>query len=78
MLASIGWVATAVFSASYFFRAAATLRRLQAAAACLWIVYGVAIHAWPVVIANLIVAVAAAVTSGEPARTAESTSQSSS
>jgi hypothetical protein len=63
MLDSIGWVATAIFSASYFFRGAATLRRLQAAAACLWIAYGVAIHAWPVVIANVIVAIAAAVTS---------------
>jgi len=64
MLSAIGWVATGVFSASYFFRAPQTLRRLQAAAACLWIVYGCAIHAWPVVIANLIVAGAAAVTSG--------------
>lgn len=63
MLDSIGWVATAIFSASYFFRGASTLRRLQAVAACLWIAYGVAIHAWPVVIANLIVAVAAAATS---------------
>jgi hypothetical protein len=62
MLDSIGWVATAIFSASYFFRGAATLRRLQAAAACLWIAYGFAIHAWPVVIANLIVAIAAGVT----------------
>ena len=62
MLDSIGWVATAIFSASYFFRGAVTLRRLQAAAACLWIAYGFAIHAWPVVIANLIVAIAAGVT----------------
>ena len=62
MLDSIGWVATAIFSASYFFRGAATLRRLQVAAACLWIAYGFAIHAWPVVIANLIVAIAAGVT----------------
>src|SRR5580765_5652897 len=67
MLSTIGWVATAVFSASYFFRAPGTLRRLQAAAACLWILYGVAIHAWPVVIANVIVAAAAALTSAAPA-----------
>jgi hypothetical protein len=59
MLASIGWVATAVFSTSYFFRQPATLRRIQAAAACLWIVYGFCIHALPVVIANVIVAAAA-------------------
>lgn len=56
---AIGWVATAVFSASYFFRRPAMLRRIQAAAACLWIAYGVAIHALPVVIANVIVAVSA-------------------
>ncbi len=59
MLESIGWIATAVFSASYFFRQASALRRIQAAAACLWIVYGAAIHAMPVVIANVIVAAAA-------------------
>lgn len=59
MLDAIGWVATAIFSTSYFFRQAASLRRIQAAAACLWIVYGVCIHAFPVVIANMIVAAAA-------------------
>jgi hypothetical protein len=59
MLEAIGWVATAVFSASYFFRQPSALRRIQAGAACLWIAYGVAIHARPVVIANVIVAVAA-------------------
>jgi hypothetical protein len=59
MLDSIGWVATAVFSTSYFFRNAAALRRVQAAAACLWIAYGLCIHALPVVIANLVVATAA-------------------
>ena len=48
MLQLMGWLATAIFSASYFFRGPATLRRIQAAAACLWIVYGVAIRAWPV------------------------------
>ena len=59
MLEAIGWIATAVFSASYFFRQPSALRRIQAGAACLWIAYGVAIHARPVVIANVIVAVAA-------------------
>ena len=59
MLDGIGWVATAIFSTSYFFRQPAALRRIQAAAACLWIVYGLCIHAFPVVIANLIVAAAA-------------------
>ena len=61
MLEALGWTATAVFSASYFFRRQAALRRIQAAAACLWIAYGVAIQARPVVIANVIVAVAALV-----------------
>ena len=59
MLESIGWVATAVFSASYFFRQPSALRRIQAGEACLWIAYGLAIHARPVVIANVIVALAA-------------------
>jgi hypothetical protein len=59
MLDALGWVATAVFSMSYFFRRQATLRRIQAAAACLWVAYGWAIGALPVVAANLIVAAAA-------------------
>ena len=59
MLDALGWVATAVFSTSYFFRRQATLRRIQAAAACLWVAYGLAIGALPVVAANLIVAAAA-------------------
>lgn len=59
MLNAIGWIATAIFSASYFFRGAATLRSIQAAAACLWVVYGLMIGALPVVAANVIVAVAA-------------------
>ena len=63
MLDTIGWIATAVFSTSYFFRQPAALRRIQAAAACLWIVYGVALHAFPVIAANVIVAAAALVSS---------------
>ena len=59
MLDALGWVATAIFSTSYFFRRQATLRRIQAAAACLWVAYGLAIGALPVVAANVIVAVAA-------------------
>lgn len=56
---AIGWAATAIFSASYFFRRPAALRWVQAAAACLWIAYGLAAGAAPVVVANVIVAVAA-------------------
>jgi hypothetical protein len=59
MLEVIGWVATAVFSTSYFFRRPATLRWIQAAAACLWIVYGLTLRALPVVVANVIVVAAA-------------------
>jgi hypothetical protein len=52
----IGWIATAVFASSYFSKEPATLRRLQAGAAVLWMVYGVILKAPPVVVANLIVA----------------------
>ena len=55
----IGWIATAIFSTSYFFRQASVLRWIQAAAALLWITYGISVGARPVVVANLIVAVAA-------------------
>lgn len=56
MLSWIGWVATAVFASSYLCRRPVTLRRVQAAAAVLWVVYGMLIHALPVVVANAIVA----------------------
>ena len=52
----IGWIATAIFAISYFFKEAATLRRMQALAALLWIGYGVSIHAVPVIVANVVVA----------------------
>ena len=55
MLSWIGWVATVVFASSYLCRRQVTLRRVQAAAAVLWVVYGVLIHALPVVVANVIV-----------------------
>jgi hypothetical protein len=59
----IGWVATALFASSYFFKRPATLRRVQGVAALAWAAYGAAIHALPVVVANVIVARAAAWTS---------------
>jgi len=55
----LGWLATGAFTASYLFRKPATLRKVQACAACLWILYGIAIGAMPVIIANVIVAAAA-------------------
>ena len=59
LLSAIGWIATAVFSTSYFFRNARTLRWIQAGAALLWVTYGVLLHAMPVIVANVIVAAAA-------------------
>jgi hypothetical protein len=59
LLSWIGWIATAVFSTSYFFKGASTLRWIQAGAALLWVTYGLLIHAMPVVVANVIVASAA-------------------
>jgi uncharacterized protein with PQ loop repeat len=58
----IGWVATAIFAASYFFRNPVTMRWVQACAAICWILYGVLLHAVPVIAANLIVVTLAAVT----------------
>jgi hypothetical protein len=59
MIDAIGWLATAIFSSSYFFRRPAALRWTQASAACLWIVYGAILGAVPVVAANVLVAAAA-------------------
>jgi hypothetical protein len=56
MIDAIGWVATAIFASSYFFKQPAVLRRVQALAAALWICYGAFIHALPVVVANVVVA----------------------
>ena len=52
----VGWVATGFFVASYRCKDQRTLRCIQALAAVLWVVYGLARHAPPVVIANLLVA----------------------
>jgi len=65
----IGWLATAVFSCSYFVRSSAMLRRIQAGAALMWVAYGFLIGAMPVVVANVIVAAAAAYSSFTAART---------
>lgn len=59
MLNWIGWVATAAFAISYFCKKPEALRRVQALAALLWIGYGILIHALPVIVANLVVAVIA-------------------
>jgi hypothetical protein len=67
-LTIIGWLATAVFASSYLFRRPLILRRIQAGAALLWVMYGMAIDAVPVVVANLIVAGAALYSSFAPRR----------
>jgi hypothetical protein len=52
----IGWLATAVFMTSYVARGPKALRRIQGVAAGLWALYGVLIHAMPVIVANILVA----------------------
>jgi Bacterial inner membrane protein len=60
MTEALGWVATAVFVSSYFFKRPALLRAAQMFGACLWILYGAIIGAIPVVVANALVFAAAA------------------
>jgi hypothetical protein len=55
----IGWVATAMFAASYFFKQPNRLRYVQASAALLWIGYGVFLKAPPIIVSNLVVAIIA-------------------
>jgi uncharacterized membrane protein HdeD (DUF308 family) len=55
-LETLGWIATGVFACSYAFRDPASLRKVQALAALLWIGYGFAIQSMPIIASNLIVA----------------------
>jgi hypothetical protein len=57
---ALGWCATAVFVASYFFNRPTLLRGAQMVGALLWLVYGVLIKAPPVIVANILVFSAAA------------------
>lgn len=59
MVEYLGWLATAVFVASYLCKRADALKRVQMIGALMWVVYGVLIGATPVVAANLLVLVAA-------------------
>ncbi len=52
---SIGWMATAVFVASYFFSKPAMLRGLQMLGAALWMTFGVLIASKPVIVSNVLV-----------------------
>jgi len=56
----IGWLATFTFTCSYLCKQPQTLRRVQALAALFWLAYGVLIHATPVIVANILMAAAAA------------------
>ena len=64
----VGWAATALFAASYLCREPRTLRLVQGAAALVWIAYGIALHAAPVIVANLVVAALALWSSLAPGR----------
>ena len=59
----IGWFATAVFLASYYTRQPKSLRRVQGVAAGLWALYGVLINSLPVIVANILVAAVAVISS---------------
>jgi inner membrane protein len=69
----IGWVATAVFAVSYFCKQPKMLRMVQALAALMWVTYGFLIGAMPVVVANVIVALAAVYSSFAPVRSSTTT-----
>ena len=55
MIEYLGWIATAVFLASYFCASPSTLKRVQMVGALIWVAYGLLIGASPVVVANLLV-----------------------
>ena len=55
MIDYVGWVATGVFVASYFFTRAQSIKRVQMIGALIWVTYGLMIGASPVVVANLLV-----------------------
>lgn len=57
---TVGWIATAVFVGSFFFRNPTTLRLVQICGALLWMSYGILIGSLPVIVANVLVFSAAA------------------
>lgn len=59
VIESIGWLATAVVVASFFFANPTTLRKVQIGGALLWMLYGMVIASAPVVVANVLVCAAA-------------------
>ena len=69
MIDTLGWLATAVFTGSYFCKRPEVLRRVQMLGALMWVAYGALVHALPVVAANLLVLSAAAWTARRPRST---------
>jgi hypothetical protein len=66
----LGWVATVVFTASYFCTRAEALRRVQMIGALMWMAYGGLIGSLPVIVSNALVLGAAAWTSSRGPRVA--------
>ncbi len=62
LVSNLGWAATAVFTASYFCRRPQVLRLVQMAGAAMWLGYGVALKAPPIIVANALVLTVAGVT----------------
>jgi hypothetical protein len=60
MIEFLGWAASLVFVASYFFTRVEAIKSVQMIAALMWTAYGLLIGASPVVVANLLVFVVAA------------------
>jgi len=59
LVESIGWVATFVVVASFFFANPETLRKVQICGSILWLLYGCVIGSLPVIVANALVFTAA-------------------
>ena len=64
MIDYLGWAATGVFVASYFFTRPQTIKGVQMVGALIWVTYGWMIGASPIVVANLLVFTVAALTVG--------------
>ena len=68
MLDCLGWLATALFAASYLSKSSRSMRRVQASAALLWVGYGVWMKALPIIVANVLVAAMAVYSDWKRAR----------
>lgn len=68
LVESIGWLATTVVVASFFFANPETLRKVQICGSILWLLYGLVIGSMPVIVANALVFTAATWTTLRAAR----------